>query len=140
MLGTNGLVYVLMFTACVVVAGGGLVWLVEPGMQTFGDALWWSIVTTTTVGYGDISPGSLLGRLVAVSLMVVGIGTIGMITASIATYFLGKEEEQVGDPDIAHIKSRLDQWDDLDETERVQVAALLRAMAEPIRKTAASAG
>ena len=52
------------------------------------DALWWSIVTLTTVGFGDISPVSLGGRLIGVVLMFFGIGVLGMFTATIAGVFV----------------------------------------------------
>lgn len=54
----------------------------------FWDALWWSIVTVTTVGYGDISPATLGGRVVGVILMLMGIGFLGLLTATIATVFI----------------------------------------------------
>ena len=59
----------------------------------FIDALWWSFVTASTVGYGDISPQTGLGRLIASILMLVGIGTIGMLTGTIATYFTNVEKD-----------------------------------------------
>ena len=62
-------------------------WLIEPD-QKFPDAFWWSIVTATTVGYGDISPVSLGGRIVAVLLMLLGIGFLGVLTATIASVFV----------------------------------------------------
>jgi chorismate synthase len=55
--------------------------------MSFGDALWWSIVTCTTVGYGDYFPTSSIGRIFAVLLMLFGITLIGMLTGSITTYF-----------------------------------------------------
>lgn len=51
----------------------------------FPDALWWSIVTLTTVGYGDISPSSAGGRMVGITIMVAGIGFLGILTANIAS-------------------------------------------------------
>ena len=58
--------------------------------RPFPDALWWAIVTVTTVGFGDISPVSLGGRLVGAVLMVFGIGVLGMFTATIAGVFIEK--------------------------------------------------
>ena len=55
---------------------------------TIGDALWWAVVTTTTVGYGDVSPVTGEGRLIAVGLMIVGIGFLGVFTATITSFFL----------------------------------------------------
>ena len=56
--------------------------------RPFHDALWWSIVTVTTVGFGDISPVSLGGRVIGVVLMFFGIGVLGMFTATIAGAFV----------------------------------------------------
>lgn len=58
--------------------------IVEPDM-TIVNGLWWSIVTMTTVGYGDISPASLGGRIIAVIMMFFGIGLLGMFSASVAS-------------------------------------------------------
>ncbi|MFA6074267.1 MAG: potassium channel family protein [Negativicutes bacterium] len=52
------------------------------------DALWWSFVTITTVGYGDLSPKSGEGRIVAVVLMFIGIGLISALTANVASFLL----------------------------------------------------
>jgi len=57
-------------------------------ITTFGDALWWSATTVTTVGYGDRYPVTTTGRLVAVALMLVGIALVGVITAAVAAYMV----------------------------------------------------
>jgi voltage-gated potassium channel len=59
-------------------------------IKTFGDAVWWSIVTVATVGYGDHYPVTTDGRIVAVGLMVGGIALIGVVTASFATWLLDR--------------------------------------------------
>lgn len=71
-------VIAIIFTSSV------LLFLVEPNVS-FLDSLWWSLVTLTTVGYGDITPVTLAGRLIAVVDMLVGIGVLAVLTAKIAS-------------------------------------------------------
>jgi voltage-gated potassium channel len=59
----------------------------NPGFATVGDALWWGIVTLTTVGYGDIVPKTETGRWAAVMIMVTGIALLGTLAASLASFF-----------------------------------------------------
>lgn len=61
-------------------------------ITTFGDALWWASTTVTTVGYGDRFPVTATGRCVAVVLMVLGIGVVGAVTASVASWILARVE------------------------------------------------
>ena len=55
---------------------------------SFWDSLWWSFVTVTTVGYGDYFPVSFPGRIMAVILMITGIGAFGFVTAAVASAFV----------------------------------------------------
>ncbi len=57
----------------------------DANIQTGGDAIWWGIVTLTTVGYGDRFPVTFLGRLTAVSVMLAGIGIIGALASILAS-------------------------------------------------------
>jgi voltage-gated potassium channel len=59
----------------------------------YGDALWWALTTITTVGYGDEYPVTEQGRLVAVLLMVGGIALLGVVTAAVASWFVGRVTE-----------------------------------------------
>lgn len=102
---------------------------VEPALGSFADALWWSVVTATTVGYGDLSPASGVGRLIAVGLMLVGIGTIGMVTGSIATYFTRSDVHQkAADPHLVALACQVQNWKALTATERERVLTLLSAL------------
>ena len=59
----------------------------EHGFKTYGDSLWWAVVTITTVGYGDLVPESTVGRVTATLLMLVGVGMLGTVAASLASLF-----------------------------------------------------
>ena len=69
--------------------GGGLAFAAAEGSRLNAwDGIYWAVTTMTTVGYGDISPHTTLGRLVTMSVMVVGIGFIAVLTATLAEQFL----------------------------------------------------
>ncbi|MFI6942961.1 potassium channel family protein [Streptomyces sp. NPDC050418] len=65
----------------------------DGNIKTLDDALWWSFTTMTTVGYGDHSPTTGLGRLLAVGLMISGIAVLGVVTANIAAWFISRFEQ-----------------------------------------------
>lgn len=96
-LNTNGFIYVSFITFSAVILGAFAIYIIEKGktIKSFGDALWWSCVTISTVGYGDISPSTTGGRIVAVLLMFLGIGFIGMFTGTIATFFIKENSNKI---------------------------------------------
>ncbi|TQM19867.1 potassium channel family protein, partial [Microcella putealis] len=61
-------------------------------ITSFPDAVWWALVTITTVGYGDLYPVTGLGRTIATGMMVAGIALVGSVTATFASWFV----EQAG--------------------------------------------
>jgi len=87
---TNNFIYIIWITIITVLLGAISISYIEN--MDFTDAIWWAFVTATTVGYGDISPETSLGRIIASILMLVGIGFIGMLTGTIATYFMSSKE------------------------------------------------
>ncbi|WP_372171412.1 potassium channel family protein, partial [Vibrio sp. 10N.222.49.C9] len=62
--------------------------LPDSNIHSAGDALWWSFVTITTVGYGDFYPVTTQGRLVAAILMTAGVGLFGTFTGLVANWFM----------------------------------------------------
>ncbi|MBT8485048.1 MAG: potassium channel family protein [Phycisphaerae bacterium] len=65
----------------------------NPGLDEFREALWWAIVTASTVGYGDRYPLTAGGQIVAVLLMIVGIGLFGTLAAALTQAFFPKRTE-----------------------------------------------
>lgn len=68
-------------------------------IKNFGDGLWWAITTITTVGYGDRFPTTSTGRILAVGLMLVGISLMGVITASVAAWFVKMSQDGQNSPE-----------------------------------------
>lgn len=66
----------------------------ESNIKTASDALWWSFVTITTVGYGDKFPITYEGRIVAAFLMTAGVGLFGTFTAFVASLFMEVEQKK----------------------------------------------
>lgn len=85
-LNTNGFKYVLCLAFVSILISSFAMMYFEN--MNFQDSLWWSFVTATTVGYGDLSPTTGAGRIIASLLMLVGIGLIGSLTSSITSFFL----------------------------------------------------
>ena len=63
-------------------------------IKSFGDGLWWALTTVTTVGYGDRFPTTSEGRVIAFGLMLVGISLMGVITASVAAWFVKMSQNE----------------------------------------------
>jgi voltage-gated potassium channel len=132
---TNGLIYMIIITFSIIFFGAFGILAFEPGMENFGDALWWSLVTTTTVGYGDISPESTGGRILAGILMLVGIGFLGMVTASLATFFVNrlwnsqeKEKVSIVGKQVEYVKNALDEIEDLSNEEYEYLCETIKAI------------
>lgn len=107
LLKTNGLDKVLIVTIILLFIIPIPIVLLEPSITTFADALWWAVVTTTTVGYGDISPETPIGRTLAVILMLVGIGIIGTLTSAITSFF-NKESKKSHEDQFLEILKKIE--------------------------------
>jgi voltage-gated potassium channel len=106
----RGLGYMALLTVLVALGLGGVFALVEGGR--LADGLWWAIVTLTTVGYGDVYPVTGAGRAAASVLMLLGIGFMAFITASVAAYFVGEEEADLAG-ELRGLRERLDRIEQL---------------------------
>lgn len=113
----NKIIYMCILTAIIIIIGALLISIVEN--ISLADALWWSFVTFTTVGYGDVTLYTPLGRIIGVILMIVGIGVIGVLTSTIAVMiFFGNKErnnESYKDEIIIDAVERIKNFDELKE-------------------------
>jgi voltage-gated potassium channel len=112
--------YALATTLAVVVAGASVMPYFERNaggsIDDFGTALWWALVTVTTVGYGDYSPVSAAGRGIAFMLMIVGIGLFGVFAANIAAFFVREVETDRDNQllsELSALRERVERLDDL---------------------------
>lgn len=85
---TNGFIYLVYCSFGFIIIGTLGIAITE--QKSLFDALWWTIVTITTVGYGDISPVTSVGRVIAILLMIFGIGFISTLTSTLTNYFAQK--------------------------------------------------
>lgn len=88
-------------------------------ITTFWDALWWSFVTITTVGYGDFAPVTALGRLIAGGLMLGGVALLGVVTATLASWIVERVAKKEEDAQVAtrgEIRALVRQIEQVQET------------------------
>jgi voltage-gated potassium channel len=71
----------------------------NPEYATVGDALWWGIVTLTTVGYGDVVPKTPTGRWAGVTIMITGIAVLGTLAGSLSSFFRVDDSDGSSDAD-----------------------------------------
>lgn len=105
-------VLIATVTTSIAVVAGMLMTVADSGnFPSIGTGLWWSVQTVTTVGYGDNVPVTVAGRLLAVLVMVLGIGFLTVITASITGAFVQRASRERTAPDTA----QADQLRQIDE-------------------------
>lgn len=95
----------------------------DHAFANLGDALWWSVTTVTTVGYGDTVPSTVTGRFVAVALMIAGVSLLGVVTATLASWIV----ERVAAEDTSIRAATAAQIDELRDEIRQLSEALSRS-------------
>jgi voltage-gated potassium channel len=107
---------VIVTTTLVVVAGGGvLIRLVDHNeYPNVWLGMWWALQTVTTVGYGDVTPKDVAGRLVGALVMLEGIAFVAIITAAITSTFIARAAEERAEAEEETVDTRMDgRFDDL---------------------------
>lgn len=108
-------VMALLTVFLVVVAGAAQATFDTDEFPSMWDGVWWAVVTVTTVGYGDLYPTDVEGRIIGVALMLLGIGFIAVLTATIASQFIQNDTSSTEmlealrriETDVAELKGRL---------------------------------
>lgn len=113
-LNTNGFKYILILSGILVIIGGFSISYFED--MSFFDGLWWAFVTATTVGYGDLSPSTPMGRLIACILMLNGIGLIGSLTSTLTSFFIQNSQNTISNDKVQMVYTLYNQLND-DEKE-----------------------
>lgn len=123
---TNGFKYIVFITMGFILVGGLSIHYAE-GLS-FQDGIWWAFVTTTTVGYGDISPSTISGRLIAIVLMIVGIGMLGSLTSTITSYFIYNKPRTLKEDVLDNIKSKIDDIQNLSDEDIDDMCNVLKGL------------
>jgi voltage-gated potassium channel len=113
---------IVVATAVVVVAGGALMRILDHReYPNVGRGIWWAMQTVTTVGYGDVTPKHLSGRIIAAAVMLWGIAFLTILIAAITSTFVARatkeQAEKAGHEDnseeLADLRARLERIEQL---------------------------
>ncbi len=123
-------IVIAAFTVVTATVGAIVARLLDPhDFVSIGSALWWSLQTVTTVGYGDIVPRTVAGRVIGAIIMLAGIGFLAVVTAAVTAALIESARRSLGGPSapelgdlLTQISARLDtidkKLDALDERTR----------------------
>ena len=107
---TNIFRFAALGTIFLTVIAGAVESTIDTGdFKTFWDGVWWAVVTVTTVGYGDVYPRSVGGRIVAMMVMLLGIGFIAVLTATISSYFVKTDRSDEHDELVTRLQRMEDE-------------------------------
>jgi voltage-gated potassium channel len=127
----NRLLYIVLLSMITVTAGAVTMYVVEhnaPGSKitNLGDAVWWAVVTVTTVGYGDVYPVTFEGRVIATIIMIIGIAILGILISTLGAQFIESKIKNQRRKDENNIKLMIkDKIDRLEGLQSEEIVTLL---------------
>ena len=135
----NKFLYFLFIAAGLIIAGSLVIYSVESGKEnsqinSYLDALWWSVATITTVGYGDTVPVTDAGKTVAIIYMFFGISVL-VVGLSVVSTTIYKKRFEKDQKEISHAQRLiLDRIDDLEKNQE-KLQKDLKELVEGVRNT-----
>ncbi|MBN2074797.1 MAG: potassium channel family protein [Dehalococcoidales bacterium] len=135
----SNLIAMIGITTGIIFLGAFAVLVLETGTEgaritNLADAVWWTISTITTVGYGDVVPHSMAGRIMGMVLMVVGIGVMAALISQVSAALVEKRLKKEPEKDdfrtsvVSQIKEKLDRIDELSESEVQLLTDMIRTL------------
>lgn len=140
----NRLLYIVLLSMITVTAGAFTMYIVEhnaPGSKitNLGDAVWWAVVTVTTVGYGDVYPVTFEGRVIATVIMIIGIAILGILISTLGAQFIEskiKNQRRKDENNIKlMIKDKIDRLEGLQSEEIVTLLNLISNLHGELKNT-----
>ena len=128
----NAIFLIVAVDVAIVLVGGTIIWLLDrQEYEHLGEALWYTLQTITTVGYGDVTPTEPIGRLVGAGIMMLGLAFLSILTATITSSFIeartaARRAQEASDDrdDRARLEARFDavseRFDQLEALVRAQ--------------------
>lgn len=101
--GKRSLIYLLTLAIAVSLGAGFILYIIDPSIHSLTDGIWSAWVTMTHVGFGDVVPTSLLGRLFSAGLILFGLALFSLCTAILSASLIGKNMDTWGD-NVRHIE------------------------------------
>jgi voltage-gated potassium channel len=130
--------YIVVFASMAITIGAVCEYMAEssaPGtkIRNIEDAFWWAIVTVTTVGYGDIYPVTIEGRIIAAVLMFVGIAILGILISTLGAALLESKLKKEAAVTFAaqtksNIKNKIDELENLDQNDFETLITVMRSL------------
>ena len=118
----NKLFYLLFVSAAIIIVGSLVIFSIESGhsdsqIKSMLDAVWWTVATVTSVGYGDVIPVTETGKIVAIFFMFFGIGVLAIFLSVLGTQFYKRRFQS--EEEISHAqKLILERMDNLEKNQK----------------------